>query len=460
MPPRRFPDGFLWGTATSSHQVEGQNTNNQWWAWEHTPGHIWHGDRSGDACDWWHNAEADFDRAAALGQNAHRLSIEWSRIEPQEGRWDEAALDRYRAMLVALHARGLRPMVTLHHFTHPLWLEAQGGWLNPDTPRKFARFAAHAVRRLGDVCDLWCTLNEPIIFAAQGYLVGEFPPGVLSIRQTLAVTAALLRGHAAAVAAIRAVNPALWVGLVHHVRPFDPIKHTPLNAAVAWLYDYLFNDLVLLALRTGRLLPPIGHGQTVPELRDSCDFIGLNYYTRSRVKFDPRAARTLFGHRWTPNDVVQSDIGRSGMTYGEIYPDGLYVSLCRLRPFNVPIYITEFGLPDNDDDQRPQFILDHLGAVHRALSEGIDIRGVFLWSLVDNFEWAEGWGLRFGLYALDTKTQQRTLRPSAGLYAAIARANAIPAETPAQETAAAEATAAYITIPEDGDLRVPTKSGL
>jgi beta-glucosidase len=426
MTPRRFPPGFLWGTATAAHQVEGQNTNNQWWEWEQQPGHIWRGDRSADACGWWRNAEADFDRAAALGQNAHRMSIEWSRIEPREGVFDDAALGRYREMLQALRARGMTPMVTLHHFTNPLWLEAQGGWLNPATPQRFARFAARAVAALGDLCDLWCTINEPLIYATQSFLLGLFPPGRASIDQTMRVAATMLRGHVAAAAAIRGVNPALRIGIVHHVRLFDPATPAARDVAVAANWDYLFNGIILNALRTGRILPPLGSGRVLPGLRESCDFFGLNYYTRERVAFDPRAPGLLFGRRFTPPDVEQSDIGFEGKTYGEIYPGGLYRALRRVARLGRPIYITETGIPDADDDQRPRFLLSHLGAAHRAIQEGVDLRGVFLWTLVDNFEWVEGWGLRFGLYALDERTQERRLRPSGALYAAIARANAIP----------------------------------
>ncbi len=426
MPPLHFPPGFLWGTASAAHQVEGQNTNNQWWAWEQQPGHIWRGDRSGDACGWWHAAEADFDRAAALGQNAHRMSIEWSRIEPREGSFDDAALGRYREMLQALRERGITPMVTLHHFTNPLWLEEQGGWLNPATPQRFARFAGYAVAALGDLCDLWCTINEPFIYATQSFLLGLWPPGATSIDKTIRVAAAMLRGHAAAAQAIRRINPALRIGFVHHLRLFDPATPATRDVAVAANWDYLFNGITLNALRTGRLLPPLGSGRVLPGLRESCDFFGLNYYTRERVAFDPRAPGLLFGRRFTPPDVEQSDVGSEGTTYGEIYPDGLYRALRRAARLGRPIYITETGIPDAADDQRPRFILSHLAAVHHAIQEGIDVRGVFLWTLLDNFEWTEGWGLRFGLYALDERTQERRLRPSGALYAAISRANAIP----------------------------------
>ena len=176
---RHFPAGFLWGTATAAHQVEGNNRNNQWWAWEQTPGHIHQNQRSGLACNWWApgGAEADLDRAQALGQNAHRLSVEWSRLEPSAGVFDPAAFGRYREILTALRARGLSAMVTLHHFTNPLWFEAQGAWLNPHSVALFQRFVERVAGELGDLVDLWCTINEPNVVATLGYLVGEFPPG-------------------------------------------------------------------------------------------------------------------------------------------------------------------------------------------------------------------------------------------------------------------------------------------
>lgn len=429
MEPKRFPPGFLWGTATAAHQVEGQNTNNQWWDWEQQPGRIWHGDKSGDACDWWRNAEADFDRMAALGQNAHRLSVEWSRIEPREGTFDPAALARYRAMLQGLHDRGITPMVTLHHFTNPRWLEAQGGWLHPETPARFARFVERMIDALGDLCQLWCTINEPLMYAAQSYLLGNFPPGKADIASTFRVAAAMLRGHTMAASVIHRADPALRVGLTHYLRIFDPATPAPQDIAVAAAQDTLFNGLLLHALRTGRALPPLGRGTVSDELRASCDFFGLNYYSRDRVAFDWRYPRELFGRRFTPPGVPQSDITREGTPYGEIYPEGMERALRRVARLGLPIYITETGLPDADDDQRPGFLLSHLAAIHRAITAGVDVRGIFLWTLVDNFEWADGWGLRFGLYALDERTQQRTLRRSGALYAALARASAIPGNT-------------------------------
>lgn len=426
--PLRFPQGFLWGTATGAHHVEGQNSNNQWWDWEQQPGKIWNGDRSGDACGWWRSAEGDMDRMVALANNAHRMSIEWSRIEPEEGLFDEGAINRYRELLEGLLRRGITPMVTLHHFTNPRWLEARGGWLHRDTPERFGRFAERAVVALGDLCTIWCTINEPVIYATQSYLRGVWPPGSTNVVDAFRVGAALLRGHAAAVAAVRKAGAQHRVGLVHQVRIFDPATPANADVSVAATWDFLMNGAVLQALETGRLPPPYGIGEQVSGLRGSCDFFGLNYYTRERVAFDASAPGLLFGRRFTPPDVPQGDATVDGHTYGELYADGLYRTLQRVARLGVPIYLTEFGLPDAQDTRRPQFLLDHLAAAHRAIQAGVDLRGVFYWSLLDNFEWIEGWQLKFGLYTFDPRTGERRPRASAGLYAAIARANAIPAQ--------------------------------
>jgi beta-glucosidase len=432
MTPRIFPPGFLWGTATSAHQVEGQNTNNQWWDWEQQ-GRIWNGDTSADACGWWRDVEGDLGRAANLGQNAHRMSIEWSRIEPSEGRFDEAAIGRYREILAAMHRRGITPMITLHHFTNPRWLEAQGGWLSARTIGRFERFCTYAVGALGDLCDLWCTINEPSIFAGMSYAARRWPPGHGRLLNARRVLANMLWGHAAAARAIHRLGSGHQVGLVHNFHLFDPATPAPQDLAMAALYDYLNNQVILHALRTGRIPPPFGNElREVPFLRESYDFFGLNYYSRSRIAFLSRTPRWVFGHMFTPDDVERSDFGAEDKTYGEVYPHGIYRALRRAHHrLGCPIYITETGLPDHDDDQRPRYILNHLAEVHRAIEDGADVRGVFIWSLLDNFEWAEGWGLRFGLYAFDERTGERRLRRSGALYGIIARANAIPAHVEA-----------------------------
>lgn len=422
-----FPEGFLWGTATSAHQVEGNNSNNDWWAFEQRPGAIWHGDRSGRACDWWHDAELDFDLMAQMGHNTHRLSVEWSRIEPEEGIFDPAAIARYRQMLVGLRQRGMEPMVTLWHFSSPRWLTRRGGWSNPTVVDCFRRFVHHTVDQLGDLVGLWCTINEPNVYAALGYLSGQHAPGQTSLSLYFRVLRHLLQAHAAAYRVIHAQDGNAQVGLVKNLQIFEALDSSNgLSVRLAALLDYLFNGITLRAVADGRLGFPLRLVPTTSgPLVDSLDFWGVNYYSRQRVSLCRRNGDVLGVVRLQPTPGAEvSDSGRNG-TYGEIYPVGMYHALKRMAPFGKPIYVTENGLPDDDDDQRPRFLLTYLAQMQRAIAEGADVRGYYHWTFTDNFEWAEGWGLRFGLVALDDASQARTPRPSARLYADIIRANAI-----------------------------------
>jgi beta-glucosidase len=424
---RAFPEGFLWGAATAAHQVEGGNRNNDWWAFEQQPGAIWQDQRSGQACDWWANAERDFDLMAEMGHNTHRLSVEWSRIEPEEGRFDPTAVARYRDMLSGLRRRGIEPMVTLFHFSSPLWLIARGGWQDPAAVEYFRRFVDYTVEQLGDLVKLWCTINEPNIYAALGYLLGEHAPGEHSPRLYFRVLRHLLRAHAEAYRRIRAMDGQAQVGLVKNVAIFEPLHDKEGGAQkLAGLIDRLFNQVTLGAVQDGRLGPPLRlPSGTYGPLVDSVDFVGVNYYSRHRVSLRSRNGGRLQILGLTPG-AETSDVGRNG-PYGEVYPAGMYRVLKRIARMGKPIYITENGLPDHDDDQRPRFLLSHLAEVQRAIAEGVDVRGYYHWTFTDNFEWAEGWGLRFGLVALDPETQARKPRRSARLYSDIIRENAITA---------------------------------
>ncbi|MGC9398223.1 MAG: glycoside hydrolase family 1 protein [Anaerolineae bacterium] len=418
-----FPPDFKWGVATASHQVEGNNENNQWWAWEQQEGRIKQGHTSGLACDWWENAEADFDRAADMGLNALRLSIEWSRVEPEPGAFDNAALERYREMLQGLRARGIEPMVTLHHFSNPLWLEQQGGWENVGTIAYFTRYVERVVRALSEETRLWCTVNEPNVYATMGYLTGLFPPGQRSLKATRTVLRNLLRAHGAAYRAIHRIQPAAKVGLAHNLRIFDPANpRSLLDGLVARIQDLGYNRSTLSAVWKGWWALPIGFGPAF-KLRRTLDWIGLNYYTRDLVAFDSGAHEMLFGRATHAGDAEMLDGG-----YGELYPEGMARALRRLGKLGLPIYVTENGIPDSDDDQRPRALLLHLHQMWRVMQENLPLQGYYHWTLVDNFEWAEGWTLRFGLIALDPETQERMRRPSADLYAAIARGGAITPE--------------------------------
>ncbi|HQV28738.1 MAG TPA: glycoside hydrolase family 1 protein [Thermoflexales bacterium] len=417
-----FPKGFKWGTASAAHQVEGNNTNSQWWAWEQLPGKIANGDKSGLACDWWNNAEADFDRMVDMGLNAHRLSIEWSRIEPRDGVFDEAAIERYRAILLGLRRRGIEPMVTLHHFSNPIWLEDRGGWIEEQVvvPR-FARFVRKVVRSMGDLCDLWCTLNEPNIYALMGYLAyGRMPPGRSGeIDSTVAVVRNMLLAHGAAYQALHEEQALARVGIAHHMRLFQPLRPAnPFDNVMSRVFGSVFNQGILDAVTKGRWNWLLRRGATTSAraLRGTLDWIGLNYYSRERVSFAPRSPETLYGKiQFTPGAEL-SDFG-----YGEIHPDGMTPLIRKLAHFGLPIYITENGIPDADDDQRPGFLLQHLQTLWRVTQFNWRISGYYHWSFVDNFEWGEGFRMKFGLYAMDPATQERTLRRSGMLMREIAR---------------------------------------
>jgi beta-glucosidase len=422
-----FPDGFLWGAATAAHQNEGRNTNNDFWAWEQIPGHVVDNTTSGLACDWWQRAEEDFDRAAALHLNSLRLSVEWSRLEPEPGQWDEAACERYREMLQALRARGLTPMMTLHHFTNPLWLAEQGGWANPDVVAHFVRYVQQVVTSLGDLCQLWSTINEPNIYAAYAYVLGKWPPGKQDILTALAVMRHQAQAHAAAYHAIKQVQPEAQVGLVQHLAIFDPANpQAALDRLVAGMRSTLLNWRIVEAVMEGRLKFPLGLGRRQARLANTNDYLGINYYGRHRLKFNLRAVGMLFAEELP---APPERAWPKPWTDREVYPEGLYQLILELyQRYRKPIYITENGMADATDDIRPGFILTHLAAVHRARQAGADVRGYDYWTLVDNYEWVEGWTTPFGLIELDPQTQARALRRSAQLYAEIARANAITAD--------------------------------
>jgi beta-glucosidase len=425
-----FPSGFLWGTATAAHQVEGDNRNNDWWVWEQKgEGRIFQNQTSGKACEWWAGrAEEDIARMAALNTNAHRLSIEWSRIEPRPGKWDHDALDRYRAILKAMREAGIEPMVTLHHFTNPIWMAERGGWMHPDSPQWFNAFVKKAVTDLSDLCDMWCTINEPTVYAGKGYFDGSWPPGMKNVSVYFRVVYNMLSAHAAAYHTIHDLQPVARVGLAHHMIDWYPLREgNPLDRMVTRLLDSAFNGIVLDALALGQWRPPIGRKGEFPAAKGTLDWIGLNYYQRFNARFSLKALGSL-GITYGPRPGQPH--GPEGK-WGELYPDGLFNLIKRLyRQFNLPIYITENGVPDGSDTIRPGFLLEHLRRVWQAVNFSWSVRGYYFWSLLDNFEWAEGYDprFRFGLYETNFETQERTLRRSGELYAEIAKANAFSSD--------------------------------
>jgi beta-glucosidase len=418
-----FPRGFLWGTATASHQVEGDNTNNNWWAWEQQPGRIQQGHTSALACDWWAGRwQEDFDRAAEAGQNAHRFSVEWSRIQPTPDTWDESALEQYRQMLRGLRDRNMLPLVSLHHFSDPLWLSEQGGWENPEVVAKFEKYVRRTVEGLKEYVSLWCTINEPNVYVLGGYVTGDFPPGQKNIKLAMHVMANMLRGHAAAYRAIHEIQPEARVGYALHYRPVVPATTWfPLDRLAANLHYKGINMAFPSALSSGVMQSVLGNVR-IPEAKGTQDYLGLNYYNTLTVKFDLLNPGQLFGRAFYPAGTDLSDTG-----FNANIPDGMFASVkwaVRTYP-GLPVIITENGIECADDHIRPRYIAEHVLKLWRAVNFNWPVKGYFHWSLVDNFEWERGWTQRFGLWGLDPETQVRSKRPSADLYAEICKENGL-----------------------------------
>jgi beta-glucosidase len=419
-----FPSGFLWGTATSAHQVEGGNVLNDWYEWEKTPGRIINGHVSGQACEWWGGRWAeDFDHAADTNQNSHRLSLEWSRIEPTLAVWDEAALDQYRTMVAGALSRGLEPMVTLHHFTLPQWLADRGGWLAEDSVKWFERYTRKAVGALKDLVRLWVTINEPNVLVYSGYVTHEFPPGKKDIRLVPVAIRNLARAHAASYHAIHEIDPQAQVGVAHHFRGFLPRnKQNPGDRWLAQFKSRNFNNLFPRALVDGSLRFLVWR-ERIPEARGTQDFFGLNYYTSEEVAFDPGHPGSVFRPGGYPADAARSPNG-----FLADWPQGFWEALRWARSYRLPIYVTENGAEDGEDAFRRAYMARHLHQLWRAANFNWKIKGYLHWSLVDNFEWERGWTQRWGLWSLDEKTQVRKKRPSADFFSEICRTNQLSSD--------------------------------
>ena len=418
-----FPEGFLWGTATAAHQVEGRNTNNTWYAWEQEEGRIAEGHTSGLACDWWGGRwREDFDRAEVAGQNAHRLSIAWSRIQPTPDRWDEEALDRYREMLIGLQSRKIMPMVTLHHFSEPLWVAEMGGWENEEIVDLFGAFVRRSVEALKPYCKLWVPINEPDVFTYSAYIEGVFPPGKQDLSAALKVMLHMVQAHAQAYHIIHELQPEARVGTALHYRGFKPATWLPVDRWAAKVFHTLFNDLFPRALTDGVFNAILKH-QKLPEAAGTQDFLGVNYYTTEKVRFDLLAGSQLFTQLTFPEKAALSETG-----FMANVPSGMAEAVRWGEGYGVPIIITENGVEDSEDTLRPSYTLEHLHALWGAMNGNAVVEGYFHWSLVDNFEWERGWTQRFGLWGLDLETQARIRRPSADLYAEICRMNGISSE--------------------------------
>jgi len=399
-PTGKFPQGFLWGVATAAHQVEGGNRHNDWWEAEQR-GKVPY--RSGDACDHYRLYEADFDLLQAWGHNCHRFSIEWSRVEPEEGQWDSDAIEHYRQVIRALRIRNIEPVVTLHHFSNPAWFSRGGGWLRSDAARVFERYVVRVVEAFGSEVRFWITINEPTVYVLQGYVNGIWPPFEQGKRLKAArVLVALTTAHRKAYRAIKSRRPHAMVGFAHNALQVEPCNAgRATDRVAARLRSYLLNGLIF------RLIGA------------SFDFIGLNYYTRCCVRAGRRGMSLVLGRACTTEHHRHQ--GAKNAVGWEIYPRGLGIVLAEFARIGVPLFITENGVATDDDRLRCSFLDDHLQQVASAAHDGIKLLGYLHWTLMDNFEWHLGTGPRFGLVAVDPQTGARKSRPSAELFARICR---------------------------------------
>ena len=413
-----FPKQFMWGVATASHQIEGGNTNN-WSAFEPRSKSK---QLSGEACDHWNRRTEDIGLITDLGVSHYRFSIEWSRIVPQEGQWNEQAAQWYSDLVDELLANGIQPMATLHHFTQPIWWEEKGGFEREENLHHWIDFSKRMFALLSDRVRWWCTINEPAVFTTMGYVLGEFPPGVRSFKRAKAVAMNMMRAHATCYQTLKGMeNGGLCeIGLVKNINLFDPYRRwNPLHWLQARVLDGMFNRCWINGVRTGRFKPPSAlRAKRVPGLKNSSDFIGVNYYTHllatpfmpTKVEIDP---------------LIRPWEQRTDFRY-PMYAEGLRRAFEMVKGLGLPIIVTENGVADDDDDMRPEHIRRHLQITAEAIADGLDVRGFYHWSLMDNFEWAEGYDQRFGLYHVDFETKQRTLKESGATYASIVKSHRTP----------------------------------
>jgi len=422
----KFPDNFRWGSATSAHQVEGDN-HNDWTKWEKSPARIEQLKKegkdpadfiSGKACDSYNRYEEDFDIVKKLNQNIHRFSIEWSRIEPEEGRFDEKEMQHYVNVVKSLRDRGIEPMITLWHFTNPVWFAEKGGFLNIDSPKYFTRYVKYVVENLKDKVDLWITFNEATtVYTGFSYLIRIWPPQDRSILKWRRVNKNTIRAHIEAYKEIKKIYNQSPIGSFNEVQPRTSLKVEPqhpssmshnVEVGIAEHGSYLNTNLILRFLGVEKVFNYLYTNYFVRNAFPHCDFMGLNYYTHRR-----------FLKKIGPKVEVESDMG------WEFYPEGVYCRLLDLKRFNRPIFITENGWPFVSDSFQLKVIKDNLFWINKAIHDGADVRGYLYWSLLDNFEWHLGYSKRFGLVEIDYKTLERRIRPSALEYSRICKTNSL-----------------------------------
>lgn len=394
-PETKKSETFLWGAATSAHQVEGNN-HNDWSEWEKL-GRVAHQEHSGAAAGHYERYADDFALAAELGHNAHRFSIEWSRIEPRPGYIDPEAIAHYRAVLTDLRQRNIEPIVTLWHFTNPIWVAKRGGWRSRETVDVYGRYVMAVVRELGDLVNYWITINEPTVYSSFSHMLGHWPPEQKNPIVAWGVIRNFVDAHHLAYHIIHRHFPSARVGVANNLSNFVPSRPNNLG------------DLGLTKFSR------YWHNQWwLDQTYLTQDFIGLNYYFHHPLKFQFSGLQNLL----KPQSIHGSPVSDLGW---EIHPRGLYEVLLTLKEYQRPVIITENGIADATDEKRAAFIRDHVAAMIAAKQQGVRVQGYLYWSLLDNFEWREGFAPRFGLIHVDYASQKRTIRPSAYTFRDVIR---------------------------------------
>ena len=405
--------GFLWGAATSEYQIEG-GAESDWARWEREGKLRARHERCGEASGHGRLWESDYALLASLGVNAYRFSVEWSKVEPVRGEFSIAALEECRRRVDRLIRLGIEPVLTLFHYTHPAWF-AEFGWETRRGVELFLDFVRAVADAVGDRVSMFTILNEPVVFVLGGYLDGRIPPGLNDFSKASRAIENLLRAHTEASFLLREKNPRARFGVAHNMMDFAPGRRTSwADRRLAAAADRFYNRAYLEAAVTGRLdmrIPMIGRVRaSVPDLPRTTDFIGVNYYSRLHLQFPGRS-------RWRGEFFYRDGGGRGLTDTGwEVHPEGLVSCLRTAAETGLPVIVTENGIATRDDRLRCDFLREHVALLARARDSGLPLEGYFYWSLLDNFEWLEGFAPRFGLVDVDYATFARRRRPSAALF--------------------------------------------
>jgi len=393
-----FDEEFFWGAATASYQVEGGNIYSNWWRFEQEEGNIKNGDTTEVAVDHYDKYREDIDLMEEMGLNSYRFSIEWSRIEPEKDIFDYNEIEHYRDVIDYLNEKDIEPMVTLWHHSLPIWFEDQGGWEKENSIEDYLNYVEYVVSNLDDEVEFWITMNEPMAYITCGYISSKWPPAKKEYIKIPKLVSNISNAHKQAYGVIHNLDPDAQVGLAEHssyVVPYHEKNVIENIAAYAidktWVH-YLIN-----------------------QVHEELDFIGVHYYYKQSI--DISLAKDVLTK--SPQEIENQSLDRS------YYPQGLFEVLMRFKDYNIPIYITEIGVPDYHEIDRDQFIREHAVQVYYANKSGADVRGFYYWSLLDCFEWTEGYDAKFGLISVDMETQERTVKGESWEYADIAKCNCV-----------------------------------